>query len=87
MSSTEDEKIFESVQKHGWFAINVHDRLPPFLYTIGLMHTLSHPDFIAFGLEGDDAYALMSDLIRNIRAGQLGVTTGSANCNRTSRFH
>ena len=32
-----DEEIAEIVQQYGWYAANVNDAEPPFLYTIGLM--------------------------------------------------
>jgi len=62
-----DEEIAEVVRDHGWYAANVNDANPPFLYTIGLMATYNHPEFIIFGLDVDDAYALFSQLIDNIR--------------------
>lgn len=65
-----DEEIAEVVRQYGWYAANVSDHEPPFLYTIGLMHTLRHPEFIVFGLEPDNAYAIFSGLIHDIRAGQ-----------------
>jgi hypothetical protein len=65
-----DDEIAEVVREHGWFAANVSDHKPPFLYTIGLMQTCCHPEFIIFGLEPENAYALFSGLIRDIRAGQ-----------------
>jgi hypothetical protein len=39
------------------------------LYTIGLMQTCNHPEFIMFGLEANNAHALFSQLVRDIRAG------------------
>jgi hypothetical protein len=64
-----DEEIAEVVREHGWYAANVSDGTPPFLYTIGLMQTWRHPEFIMFGLDADNAYALFSQLVREIRAG------------------
>jgi hypothetical protein len=64
-----DEEIAEVVREHGWYAANVSDGEPPFLYTIGLMQTCRHPEFITFGLDADNANALFSQLVRDIRAG------------------
>ncbi|HEV3078992.1 MAG TPA: DUF4262 domain-containing protein, partial [Gemmataceae bacterium] len=58
-----DDEIAEVVREHGWYAANISDHRPPFLYTIGLMETCRHPEFIIFGLEADNAYALFSGLI------------------------
>ena len=65
-----DDEIAEVVREHGWYAANVNDHEPPFLYTIGLMETCRHPEFIVFGLDADNSHALFSCLIRNICAGQ-----------------
>lgn len=64
-----DEEIAEIVREHGWYAANVKDADPPFLYTIGLMNSYRHPEFIVFGLEADDAYALVAGLIAKIQNG------------------
>jgi hypothetical protein len=71
-----DEEIAEVVRQHGWYAANVSDHKPPFLYTIGLMETCRHPEFIIFGLEADNAHALFSGLIRDIRAGKSYAEPG-----------
>ena len=65
-----DEEIADIVRQHGWYAANVNDADPPFLYTIGLMDTCKHPEFIIFGLDADNAYALFAGLIADIRNGQ-----------------
>ncbi len=65
-----DEEIAEVVRQYGWYAASVSDHEPPFLYTIGLMESVRHPELIIFGLEADNAHALFSGLIRDIGAGQ-----------------
>jgi hypothetical protein len=64
-----DEEIAEVVRKYGWYAANVNDADPPFLYSIGLMQTYQHPEFIIFGLDAENAYALFAGLIEEIRKG------------------
>jgi hypothetical protein len=64
-----DEEISEVVREHGWYAANVSDGTPPFVYTIGLMQTCCHPEFIMFGLDADDVHALFSQLVRELRGG------------------
>jgi hypothetical protein len=71
-----DDEIAEVVREHGWYAANISDHRPPFLYTIGLMETCRHPEFIIFGLEADNAYALFSGLIHDIRAGRSYAEPG-----------
>ncbi len=65
-----DEEIAANVRQHGWFLASVSDHKPPFLYTIGLMESLSHPEIILFGVDPGSARALLSGLVRNIRAGR-----------------
>lgn len=65
-----EEEISEVVRQHGWYAASIYDHRPPFLYTIGLMQTLDHPEFIIFGLEADNAHALFSQLVHDVRAGR-----------------
>jgi uncharacterized protein DUF4262 len=64
-----DDEIAETVRQYGWYAANVSDHKPPFLYTIGLMEACRHPEFIIFGLDADSAHALFSGLICHIHAG------------------
>jgi len=71
-----DEEIAQVVREHGWFAANVFDHKPPFLYTIGLMQTCHHPEFIVFGLEADNAHALFAGLVHDIRAGRSYTEPG-----------
>jgi hypothetical protein len=71
-----DEEIAEVVREHRWYAANVSDGEPPFQYTIGLMQTCCHPEFIMFGLDAANAHALFSQLVRNIQAGQSYAEPG-----------
>jgi Domain of unknown function (DUF4262) len=65
-----EEEIDEVVRKYGWYGASINDAAPPFLYSIGLMRTCNHPEFIVFGLEPDSGHALLSGLVDRIRAGQ-----------------
>jgi hypothetical protein len=77
----EDVEFAEDVRAYGWSLANVSDHKPPFQYTIGLMETYHHPEFIVFGLEGDNAHALFSALIREIRAGKSYANPGVCTIN------
>ena len=65
-----DEAFAEDVRIRGWSVASISDHKPPFRYTIGLMQTLHHPEFIVFGLNADNAYALLAGLVRDIREGR-----------------
>lgn len=71
-----DEVFAEDVRTHGWSLASISDHKPPFQYTIGLMHSLRHPEFIAFGLDADNAHALFSALVQAIRAGRSFAEPG-----------
>lgn len=71
-----DDEIAEIVRQYGWYGANVNDHNPPFLYTVGLMETCRHPEFIMFGLEGSNIHALFSGLFNYIRAGQSYAEPG-----------
>jgi hypothetical protein len=81
------DEIAEIVRQYGWYAANVSDHKPPFVYTIGLMETCKHPEFIVFGLDGDTAHALLSGLVRDIRAGQSYVEAGVHTVNLDGNEH
>lgn len=65
-----DEEIAKIVERHGWFAAEISDAEPPFLYSIGLMSTHKHPELIVFGLDSDEAYALVAAIIDQIKSGK-----------------
>lgn len=67
---SEDEEIIQIVERFGWYAASINDHQPPFIYTIGLMKTFDHPDFVIFGVEADDAHALLNGLINDIKSGK-----------------
>src|SRR5437899_389836 len=71
-----DDEIAEIVREHGWFGANVYDAEPPFLYSIGLMQTYNHPEFVVFGLDADEANALFAALIHAVRAGHSFAEPG-----------
>jgi hypothetical protein len=65
-----EEEIEKVVREYGWYVVNIADHSPPFLYTIGLMQTFEHPEFILYGLDSENAYALLSGLVGEIRNGR-----------------
>jgi hypothetical protein len=82
-----DDEIAEIVREYGWYVANVNDHTPPFVYTIGLMETCRHPEFIIFGLDGDNAHALFSGLIHDIQSGKSFAEAGVYSINVGSDVH
>jgi hypothetical protein len=68
-----DEKherdIAANVDRVGWSAISVCDIWPSFVYSVGLMFSLNHPELIVFGLD-DEGYRVMRAMIEDIRGGR-----------------
>lgn len=71
-----DEQFAADVREYGWSLASIGDHNPPFQYTIGLMESHRHPEFIVFGLDADNAHALFSGLIGEIRAGRSFAEAG-----------
>lgn len=74
MAEDEDAKIAASVERHGWHAIGVEsdprdDASVDFIYTIGVAHTLGHPELVICGLPQATAHRALCDAIDDIRAG------------------
>ncbi len=47
-----EQRVIDDVQRHGWHIVCVDEDEdgPAFAYSIGLFHTLKHPEIILFGL-------------------------------------
>ncbi|MEM9186294.1 MAG: DUF4262 domain-containing protein [Planctomycetota bacterium] len=65
----DDDEIANGVREHGWQAISVFDWDPPFMYTVGLIDTFSHPEVITFGLQPPTAQRLLKDFVEGLRQG------------------
>lgn len=65
-----DDEFAADVREFGWSQVSINDHQPPFHYTIGLMQTFSHPEFIMFGLEAENSHALFSGLVHEVRGGR-----------------
>ena len=69
----------EDVRLHGWAGASISDHTPSFVYTIGLMQSCDHREFIIFGLESGNSHALFSQLYRDIQAGHSYAEPGVDN--------
>jgi hypothetical protein len=66
-----ERKTIADVDRHGWHVVKVmgDSEGPPFAYTVGLGHSLAHPELIVVGLELDAAHRLLNDAGELIRRG------------------
>jgi hypothetical protein len=54
-----EQRVIDDVRQHGWHVVGIEDDAegPGFAFSIGLYHTLKHPEIIIFGLK--DARTMM----------------------------
>ncbi len=67
-----EQRIVDDIAEFGWHLLSIHATAdaPPFCYTIGLMHTLDHPEVILFGLDGNVAGKILNEIGEQIRSGR-----------------
>ena len=60
-----DRKLLHDVQEHGWHLIGIDDEdsSPAYVFSIGMFHTLGHPEICMFGLSQT---ATMGQIINGI---------------------
>ncbi len=49
----DDRRVLDDIARYGWHVIGVEadDEGPAFAYSVGMLHTLGHPEVILFGLD------------------------------------
>lgn len=82
-----DEEIAQVIREFGWYCASISDADPPFLYTIGLMETCNHPEFIVFGIDAENAYALFSGLVADVLRGKRYIDSGVYSVNLGDEQH
>lgn len=71
-SDSGDQKLLDNIAKYGWHCVHVmaEGDLPPFSYTVGLFHTLKHPELIIFGVPSESAHAILNIAVSAAQAGK-----------------
>jgi hypothetical protein len=67
-----EQRVLDDVAKFGWHLIQVNadDHGPGFVYSIGMMETLRHPEIIMFGLAPRLMATVINDVGRQVREGR-----------------
>ncbi len=73
---SDEQDIAADVERVGWSAISIYDASPPFVYTVGLMFSLAHPELIVFGL-GDEGYSVLRVMVEELRGGRSFAAQGA----------
>jgi len=82
-----EDEIAEVVSRWGWYAANISDHNPPFVYTIGLMQSCEHPEFIMFGLDAENVTALFAVLFQYLKDGRSFTEPGICDVSIGSEVH
>ena len=72
MSDPVEQRVLDDIARFGWhlIQINADEAQPGFVYSIGMMETLGHPEIIMFGLARQLMGTVINDMGRQIRAGR-----------------
>jgi hypothetical protein len=59
-----EQRVIDDVERHGWHLVGIEDGPePPFVYSIGLYHTLGQPEIIILGLKDASTMGQIVNLI------------------------
>jgi hypothetical protein len=67
-----DRKLLADIKEYGWHVIAVpeDEEGPAFAYSIGLLHSLQHPEIIVFGLEVHLMHRMINEIGEQIKSGE-----------------
>jgi hypothetical protein len=67
-----DRKLLADVAGHGWHVVGVleDDEGPGYAFSVGMFHTLGHPEILLMGLQHSVAHRLVNDMGDAIRRGE-----------------
>ncbi len=67
-----DRKLLADVERVGWsvLGIEAHEEGPDFAYSLGIFHTLNHPEILIMGLRMTTAQQFINNIGDAIRAGR-----------------
>jgi len=67
-----DRKVLADIDQIGWTVIGVEadDEGPGFAFSVGLFHTLEHPEVFIMGLHTQTAHRIINHIGEAIRAGE-----------------
>jgi len=84
-----DRKLLHDVKEHGWHLVGIddEDEGPAYVFSVGIFHTLGHPEICMFGLSSTQT---MGEIINGIgdliKSGQPPLTTQRSLSKSNSRL-
>jgi hypothetical protein len=66
-----DRRVLADIEEHGWHAIAINDEDPsPYVFSVGIMHTLGHPELVMFGLDPELMHDVLWTAYRDVQSGR-----------------
>jgi len=67
-----EQKVIDDIAKYGWHCVNIlaEGDDGPFSFTVGLLQTYKHPEFIIFGLPSKVAHQILQIAVEALQAGK-----------------
>jgi hypothetical protein len=72
MLDESEKRALDDIAKFGWhlIVVNPDEQGPGFVYSVGMMQTLGHPEIIMFGLAPQLMGTVVNDMGRQVRSGR-----------------
>src|SRR5262249_13142636 len=72
MPDEKEQRVLDDIAKYGWHLLGVleDEEGPAFMYTIGLMQTLDHPEIVMFGLKHELMKMVLNGIGQEIKRGR-----------------
>lgn len=70
-TDADEQRVIDDVNTHGWHLVGIEDdpEGPGFVYSIGMFHTLGHPEIIIFGLSTEAMCQIVNGIGDEVRRG------------------
>lgn len=67
----DEQRVIDDVRQFGWHIIGIEadEEGPGFAYSIGMFHTLGHPEILIFGLPVDSMMSIVNHIGEEVRQG------------------
>src|SRR5690242_8007082 len=66
-----DRRLLRDIEQYGWHGVAIDDDDPSeYVFSVGFMHTLNHPELVMFGLDRKLMHSVLWDAFRQIESGR-----------------
>ena len=72
-----DRQVLRDIEAHGWHGVLIEDDEPStYVFSVGVLHTLDHPEFVMFGLDAKLMHQVIWGAYRFVQGGRRFETEG-----------